>query len=112
MPTYVFKCRACEHSHDEQRQISQRDEAATCPLCESRSERDVVASMRVNSTDQEYSQPIYSNALGVPVNQIDQAKKTFPHHEFTPDGRMVLRSHAQRNRVMKDLGFFDRDSFY
>lgn len=113
MPVYVFKCRLCDHSHDAVRSIGGRDEPLPCPKCsDGVCERDVVASMRVNSTDMEYASPVYSNALGVPPNQIAEAQRKFPHHEFDPNGRMILRSHAGRNRVLRDLGYFDKDSFY
>jgi hypothetical protein len=52
-----------------------------------------------------------SNALGVAPNQIAEMQKKFPHHRFAPDGRMIFRSHQERNRVLKDLGFVDKDGY-
>jgi hypothetical protein len=69
--------------------------------------RDVIASMRVHA-DMGYQQPILSEALAIHPSQIPEARQRFPHHEYTPDGRMVLRSHTQRNQVLRELGFHDR----
>lgn len=113
MPVYTFKCLVCGRSHDELRTIANRDLPSPCPFprCDGACERDVVESMRVNSTDQEYGTPLLSEALGVHPGQIKEAQKRFPHHEFHPDGRMIIRSHASRNRIMRELGFVDRDGF-
>lgn len=111
MPTYTYKCKAGHH-HDRIRTIGDRDAICPCPKCGKRAKRDVVASMEGQaSTDQEYVTPVYSNALAVPPSQIRQAQKRFPHHEFAPDGRMILRSHNHRKRVMRELGYMDRDSY-
>jgi hypothetical protein len=60
-------------------------------------------------TDPGYQTPILSDALGVHPSQIAEAQSKFPHHNFTPDGRMVIRSHTERNRILKELGFHDRN---
>ncbi len=113
MPVYAYKC-DCKRSHkfDTVRSIADRAAPIICPTCGCSAAFDSVGSMQgSHSTDQEYHTPVYSSSLGVPPNQIKEAQKKFPHHEFTPDGRMVLRSHAQRNRVMKELGFRDFDGY-
>jgi hypothetical protein len=48
-----------------------------------------------------------SEALGVHPSQIDEARRRFPHHEFAPDGRMVIKSVAHRKKVLKELGYAD-----
>lgn len=60
-------------------------------------------------TDRGYQTPILSEALGVNPSQINEAKQRFPHHNFTPDGRMILSSHTERRQVLKELGFRDWD---
>jgi hypothetical protein len=72
--------------------------------------RDAVASMQPK-TDLGYDSPLLSDALGVHPSQIAEAKRRFPHHNFAPDGRMILGSHYERKRVLKDLGMHDRDSY-
>lgn len=110
MPLYSYRC-SVGHVHDNVRRIDDRDTPSTCPSCGGDAQRDAVESMRVHSTDQGYQSPVLSRALGVNPNQIDEARRQFPHHEFHPDGRMILRSHAQRKRVMRELGYHDKDGY-
>jgi putative FmdB family regulatory protein len=110
MPTYVFACPS-GHQHSHIRVIADRDLPSVCPVCKGEASRDVIASMPRQTTEQEYDQPIYSDALGVHPSQIPDAQQKFPHHEFLGDGRMVIRSHTQRKRVLKELGMRDWDSY-
>lgn len=113
MPTYEYVCaRNAKHRMDQVRTIADRDALQPCPVCEiGYLVRDVIGSMATNTTEQEYHTPILSDALGVHPSQINEAKSHFPHHEFTPEGQLILRSHAHRNRVMKELGFHDNDGY-
>jgi putative FmdB family regulatory protein len=133
MPRYEYACNICGHREDQVRTIANRDEPRHCPVCLNTPKpvvvgevlhlrggelavdggivgllhRDVIASMRVHA-DMGYQQPILSEALAIHPSQIPEARQRFPHHEYTPDGRMVLRSHTQRNQVLRELGFHDR----
>jgi len=49
----------------------------------------------------------YSDALGVAPNQVEEAKRQFPHHEFAPDGRMRIRNPQHRKQVLRELGYAD-----
>lgn len=104
MPFYSYKCDA-GHVHDLYRKIDQRMEPATCPVCHSPSTRHI-AGEHVNAQN-DFTNPVYSEALGVHPSQIGEARKKFPHHEFTSDGRMVIRSTQERERIRQDLGFSD-----
>jgi putative FmdB family regulatory protein len=118
VPKYEYVCDKCGHREDQVRPISARDATEPCPACKrgrcigadpgGTLRRDVVASMRPH-TDLEYAVPIYSNAAGIHRDQIPEAKRRFPHHEFHPDGRMIFRSHQHRERCLKDIGMYDRN---
>lgn len=111
MPVYTFRCPQCDKVADHVLPVDLRYTQQVCPSCGNDDcTRDLTAEA-VHSTDQEYHTPVYSNALGINPAQIPDALKRFPHHEYAPDGRMILRSHAQRKRVMKELGFFDKDGY-
>jgi hypothetical protein len=115
MPTYDYVCAACGHRETHITRIADRDTMFFHMECKVEPgiimPRDVVGSMPRETTEQEYDQPIYSDALGVHPSQIPDAQKKFPHHEFLGDGRMVIRSHTQRKRVLKELGMRDWDSY-
>lgn len=122
MPRYEYVCGLNpEHRMDQVRSIQDRDAPITCPVCDAvphpekpggangMLQRDVIGSMPVHTTEKEYDRPLYSEALGIHPSQISEAQQKFPHHEFTPDGRMILRSHTQRERTLKELGFHDNN---
>lgn len=114
MPQYCFTSKSTGKTYTVLRTISNRDNPPAPSEVDESDEgpfsRDLTAE-QTHSTDQEYDKPVFSNALGIHPNQIPEATRRFPHHEYAPDGRMILRSHAQRKRVMKELGFFDRDGY-
>lgn len=112
MPIYQYKCGVCGALDDEFRQITDRDDPSRClnRKCIGKRIRDVVGSMRPH-TDMGYQTPIFSDALGVHASQVAEAQARFPNHKFLPDGRMVFSSHSERQKVMRDLGYHDRDGF-
>lgn len=93
------------------------DQPRACPRCLAKDlpqdvavpnlQRDVAESMRVH-TDLGYQQPIYSDSMGIEPSAVAQARRDNPHHEYTDDGRMVFRSHQQRERILRESGFVDK----
>lgn len=123
MPVYVYRCRVCGATEDRLRRIGERNDPIA-HMCMSSSPdttsipgtpviRDMVRDITEehSHTDTGYQTPILSEALGISPSQINDAKRRFPHHNFHPDGRMILSSHGERKQVMKDLGFRDWDGF-
>lgn len=116
MPVYTFACPVCHYREDHIRRVDERNNPALCPICAANHdlvsvpfmERDAMSEQTGRPPEMGYSSPMYSEALGVAPNQVDDARRRFPDHKFTPDGRMILESHKERNRVLKDLGFVDR----
>lgn len=43
-------------------------------------------------------------SLGCMPNQIETMRKRFPHHDYTPEGAMVVRSRRHMERCAKDVG--------
>lgn len=116
MPVYSFICGECQFRDDHVRTIAQRNEPTPCPVCAgdgktSLMARDFFAEQTGRPPEAEYGRPFLSEALGVHPSQVDEARRRFPDHKFTPDGRMVIESHKERKRVLKDLGFVDHDSY-
>jgi putative FmdB family regulatory protein len=108
MPTYEYACNVCSHREDKVRVIAKRDQTSACPKCSAGvMHRDVAASMRPH-TDMGFQTPVYSDSLGCNPEQIPEMQRRFPHHEYLPDGRLVMRSHTERTRIIKEMGFIDR----
>jgi hypothetical protein len=102
MPFYVYRCTS-GHVHDEVRKIDYRNYPSTCPVCKMDATR-FLGGEHVNAQN-DFEHPVYSEALGVHPSQVAEAKRKFPHHEFTSNGLMVIRSTQERERIRKDLGF-------
>lgn len=97
---YSFSCEKCEDRFSQFCWDSDVDKQH-CPTCDT-------VGKRVDDEPKStagFRQVQYSRALGVPVEQIEEAKRMFPHHEFAPDGRMIFENAQQLDRVKKDLGF-------
>lgn len=108
MPVYVYRCGVCGRTEEQVRSINKRDDLRDCSACSDNRRpgtlfRDAVASMLPHS-DAGFHKPLLSRSLGVPPEQIAEAKAQFPDHEFAPDGRMIIRSATEYDRVQKDLG--------
>jgi hypothetical protein len=103
---YRLRCQndACENGAFEQFMWSNQREGATCPAC-GHPAVDNVGQQRVFGAN--FAKPFISEAWGVAPQQVEEAKRQHPHHEFTPTGAMVMRNTRQYERVRRDLGIQD-----
>lgn len=118
MPMYCYKCPECGHKETDVRPIAQRNEPMACLCCPrfaegndqppARMVRDITAE-GCGSGNQEYAKPIYSEAMGVHPDQVQEHRRAHPNIEMTNTGEVVIRSHAEHKRVMKELGFYNKD---
>jgi hypothetical protein len=105
MPIYHYLCDKCGQPQ-EALSMSVKEGPPTLECCGQEMGRDY----STGKTHQAgYSKPILSDGLGVMPNQIAEARKLHPDREYTDDGRLVMRSHADRNRYLKEDGFHDNN---
>lgn len=116
MPVYCFVCPKCGAKKEVLRPMSQSGDSLFCKDCEGPSgqcfpmHRDLQTE-QLGSSGMDYDTPVYSDAMGINPDQIPAFKKAHPNVEVARDGRIVLRSHYERKRVMKELGYMDRNGF-
>ena len=84
--------------------MAEADNQPKCPKCGAPSERDYTP-----SNSQGHWKEYASDALGVHPDQVPEMKKMFPHHRFNSQGQMLIGSHTEFKRVLKDLGMVDRN---
>jgi putative FmdB family regulatory protein len=108
MPVYIYRCGHCQHTQEAYRQVSQRHAPFACEICTQPTKKIIAP---VHSTEMNYQKEILSDAMGVPAGQVNEHRKTFPNIPITDDGRVIVRSHAERKRFLKQLGMRDKDSF-
>ena len=104
MPIYDYVCEKCGSPHTEIT-TSIKEDVPTVEHCGQPMDRNY----RTRSFSAGYSKPILSEGLGVMPNQVKDAMKLHPNREYTPDGRLVMRSHADRERYLKEDGFHDNN---
>lgn len=100
----IYKFTCGEHQTFERFTWDDDVHAVTCPICNN-------TAYRVRPSVSTRGETYYSDALGVHPSQIAEAKQHFPDHEFAPDGRMVIRGHQHRKKVLKDLGMQDLNRY-
>lgn len=84
--------------------MSEADSQPACPVCGGRSNRNYApASAKGGRPEQ------VSDALGVHPSQVPDILKRFPHHRFNRRGQMLFSSNSELQRVLKDIGYVDRN---
>jgi hypothetical protein len=58
-----------------------------------------------------YLRPVYSDSLGVHPSQVEEHRRRFPDIPITDQGQVIFRNHYERKRILKKLGYIDRDSY-
>jgi putative FmdB family regulatory protein len=111
MPVYCYKCAQCGVSRTEIRPISRRNNPVPCGVCGAGAMKRDLTAERVNSTDMEYDKPILSDSMGVHPRQVAEHRRLHPGIPISDDGRVIVRSHSEKKRIMKRLGFYDKDAY-
>lgn len=47
--------------------------------------------------------PVKSRSMGVMPSQLAEARRRFPTHRFDKDGRRIIGSPGEKNRILADL---------
>lgn len=114
MPMYHYECSKCGHKERDLAPMAKSEEPIECEKCGGESRRDYSSTAgagRMNGIMGDWAEPILSEAAGIAPDQIPEATARFPHHQYTPDGRMVFKSKQHRKRCLQDIGMVDRDGF-
>lgn len=107
MPIYNYRCSVCGAVHTEVTTSIHQD-VPQVDHCGVPMGRDYSLNSR-HSFSAGYSKPILSDGLGVMPKQLDQARALHPDREYMPDGRLVMRSHRDRERYLREDGYHDNN---
>ena len=110
MPMYCFRCDECGHAFDQARAIRHRNRNAKCPHCGQKAPRTPEKELQ-GDIELDYAQSVLSDACGVQPEQVAEHRRIHPNIPIMDDGRIVMRSHAERKRILKQIGFVDRDGY-
>lgn len=108
----TFICKLCGFYQE----YPNEDSPMRCPQCDSK-----WYTLKLSKTSRPKEEfvsigykdtPRYSASLGVPANQIEQAKKLHPQAEWKRFGnsyRPLIKNRAQKRKLMKQAGFAEFD---
>lgn len=127
MPVYCFVCPKCGRKAERLRQMKDSALPEICPrgckqLRPTAPESKFVEweyvpmrrdlqSEQLGSTGNDFDKPILSESMGVAPSQVAEHRRLHPDIPLTADGRVILRSHGERKRIMRKLGFYDKDGY-
>ena len=109
MPIYTYSCKECGAEPEEIRPVAECEEDLECPECGGVAKRTIG---NAHTTEQAFDRPVLSRSLAIPCpKQRAQMQKLHPDRKYLPDGRLVIKSHAQRNKILKEEGYVDHDGY-
>jgi hypothetical protein len=111
MATFCYYCEKCHKGFEVGARVGQAPEVSTCDKCGQACDRDYPAEFGGRPPSSGAKWPIYSEAAGIHPDQVTEAVKMYPHHEYDKEGRMVFRSRAHRRRCLKDIGMVDEREY-
>lgn len=101
MPLYNYRCDDCDREEEDFARMSECDDPIKC---ECGGQMYVLIGCGATSFA---AKERYSSTMGVNPNQIAKAVKMYPGSEYTPDGRLIIKSRADKKRKMAQRGFVE-----
>jgi len=109
MPEYTYRCKKCDTVFQDLNTISNR--AITDCECGGKANRDLdeeLASVGKRSkwvTENER----WSRSMGVPVKQLAEFRKRYPHHVYNDKGHLLVKGRNHKLKQGKERGFVELD---
>ena len=112
MPTYGYRCEKCDLVFRDLNTISKRDDPVDCENenCDGKANRDMNAELalsRGNGVKWVTENERWSRSMGVPVKQLAEFRKKYPHSTYDGKGRLLIKSRSDKKRQMKERGFVE-----
>lgn len=109
IPEYTYRCRKCDAVFQDLNTISKR--ATTDCKCGSKADRDWDAELAhpVSRTRPKWitENERWSRSMGVPVKQLTEFRKRYPHSTYDGKGRLLIKSRSDKKRQMRERGFVE-----
>ena len=108
MPTYGYRCEKCDLVFRDLNTISNR--ATTDCECGGKANRDMDAELalsRGHSPKWVTENERWSRSMGVPIKQLAQFRKKYPHSTYDNKGRLLIKSRSDKMRQAKEREFVE-----
>ncbi|MCX7429365.1 MAG: hypothetical protein NTW96_27545 [Planctomycetia bacterium] len=106
MPIYCFVCE-CGARAEDVRTMESRNMPMPCPSCYREMDRDTVAE-QTTTTMKEFHTPIEMHSIA-PTNQAEHDQLVRAGAEMTREGVPVARSRHEKMRLLKLVGFVEKN---
>ena len=110
IPEYSYKCRKCNAVFRDLNTISKRH--TTDCECGGKAVQDMDADLayaRGRSRDIPNEKERWSRSMGVPVKQLAEFRKKYPHHVYDDKGRLLIKGRKHKLKTAKERGFVELD---
>ncbi len=113
MPTYGYRCEKCDLVFRDLNTISNR---ATTDCedenCGGKANRDMDAELMLSRGSQSKwvtENERWSRSMGVPVKQLAEFRKKYPHHVYNDKGLLLVKGRKHKLKQGKERGFTELD---
>lgn len=107
MPEYSYRCKKCDKVFQEDRTISRRNDSGECS-CGGRTRRDVEIELSPRKGVKWVTEcERWSRSMGVPVKQLDEFRKRYPHHIYNDQGHLLVKGRKHKLKQAKERGFVE-----
>lgn len=108
MPEYSYRCCACNTVFRESRLISTRDDSTECE-CGGRLDRDIEAELASVGKRKKWiiGKERWSRSMGVPVKQLAEFRKRYPHHVYNDKGHLLVKNRKHKLKQAKERKFVE-----
>lgn len=100
MPVYEFACEKCGEVVEKLRPMKDSGKAEKCPECGTKMVKCYNPPARFGQT---WDKPILDESVGVNANQVAEHRRMYPDIPLTNDGRVIVKSMPERNRIRNRL---------
>lgn len=108
MPFYSYRCRKCDTMFRDLGTISKRH-TAVCE-CGGKADFDMDADLahaRGKGAKQVTENERWSRSMGVPVKQLAEFRKKYPHHVYNDKGHLLIKGRKHKLKTAKERGFVE-----
>ncbi len=111
MPFFGYRCEKCDRVFRDLNTVSNR---ATTDCedenCDGKANRDMDAELMLSRGHRPkwvMENERWSRSMGVPVKQLAQFRKQYPHSTYDNKGRLLIKSRSDKMRQAKERGFVE-----
>ena len=110
MPFFGYKCEKCGLMFRDLMTISKRDNPVDCEdeNCDGKANYDIDTDLALSRGSQSKwvtENERWSRSMGVPVKQLAEFRKKYPHHVYNDKGLLLVKGRRHKLKQGKERGF-------